>query len=188
MNRKRIMKRVGLLFIGSVLCLSPLKAEEAVNSEETVKNGLTQIEKDGMGLFEGSIGFKNGGPACITCHNVTNDNLIPGGLFAKDLTETIGATARAFAETVPNAPMAASYGNNPVTPEELDNLAAFFDYSSANKDSQTLNSGYSIFLYGGLIGLVCLFGIVQLLWMNRKKDQVKEDIFKRQKGSWDAKF
>lgn len=182
MNRKKIMKRVSLLFIGSVLCLSPLRAEE------TETKGMTQIETDGMGLFEGSIGFTNGGPACISCHNVTNDNLIPGGLFAKDLTETIGAVAKSFAETLPNAPMAASYGNKSITPEELDKLSAFFDYTSANKDTQTLNSGFSIFLYGGVIGLICLFGLVQILWMNRKKNMVKEDIFKRQKGSWDAKF
>lgn len=188
MNHKQIVKQVGLLFVGAFLCFSTVKAEESTDTKEVTKSELTPEVKSGMSLFEGSVRFTNGGPACITCHNVTNDNLIPGGLFAKDLTETNGLMAKSFAETLPNAPMNASYGQKPLTAEELDLIAAFFDYTSANKDTQTLKSGYSIFFIGGGIGLVAIFILVQVLWMNRKKNMVKEDIFRRQKGSWDAKF
>jgi len=188
MNRKQIVKQVGLLFMGVFLSLTTLRAEEPTQTKELDKKDLTTDVKNGMSLFEGSTGFINGGPACITCHNVTNNNLIPGGLFAKDLTETNGIMAKSFAETLPNAPMKVSYGQKPITPEELDFLAAFFDYTFANKDTQTLKSGYSIFFIGGGIGLIAIFILVQILWMNRKKNMVKEDIFRRQKGAWDAKF
>ena len=183
MNRRTIIKRIGLLFMGTFLCVSVAKAEETKKEV-----AFSDQAKKGMALFDGSTRFKNGGPSCMTCHNVTNEKLIPGGLFAKDLTEANGATAVAFASTLPNAPMKAAYGDKPITKEELDALSAFFDYTSATKDAQTKNSGFSYFWIGGIVGLIVLFILVQLIWMGRKKGMVKDDIFKRQHSAVDAKF
>lgn len=183
MNRKTIIKRIGLLFMGTFLCYTVARAEtpqkEVVFSEQV---------KTGMALFDGSIRFKNGGPSCMTCHNITNDKLIPGGLFAKDLTETNGATAVAFASTLPNAPMSKAYSKKPINQKELDALSAFFDYTFATKDAQTEQSGFGYFIYGGVIGLIVLFLLAHLIWMGRKRGMVKDDIFKRQHSAIDAKF
>jgi cytochrome c peroxidase len=183
MNRKIIIKRIGLLFMATFLSVTIAKAKEA----QKVLAFSDQAKK-GMALFDGSSRFKNGGPSCMTCHNVTNEKLIPGGLFAKDLTEVNGATAVAFANTLPNAPMKAAYGHKTISQEELDDLSAFFDYTNATKDSQTKNSGFSYFWIGGILGLIVLFILVQLIWMGRKKGMVKDDIFKRQHSAIDAKF
>ena len=40
---------------------------------------------------------------------------------------------------------------------------------------------------GGLGGLVVILVLVSLLWMKRKRQMVKKDIFARQGGAWDAK-
>ena len=183
MNRKTLIKRISLLFMGTFLCVTVAKAEETKN-----ETAFSEQAKKGMALFEGSTRFSNGGPSCITCHNITNDKLIPGGLFAKDLTEANGATAVAFASTLPNAPMNKAYGNKKITQEELDALSAFFDYTNATKDTQTKKSGFSYFIIGGIVGLIVLFLLVQVIWMGRKKGMVKDDIFKRQHSAIDAKF
>jgi mono/diheme cytochrome c family protein len=183
MKRKTIIKRIGLLFMGTFLCFSIARAKES-----TTKVEFSDQAKKGMALFDGSTRFKNGGPSCITCHNVTNDKLIPGGLFAKDLTEVNGATAVAFAGTLPNAPMNAAYGKKKIEKEELDALSAFFDYTSATKDTQSKNSGFNYFLIGGIVGIIVLFLLVQVIWIGRKRGMVKGDIFKRQHSAIDAKF
>ncbi len=184
MNRKTLIKKVGLLFIGTFLCATFLKAE--VSQKETA---LSNQAKKGMALFEGSVRFKNGGPSCITCHNVTNDQLsIPGGRYAKDLTGVNGATAIVFAESLPNAAMKKAYGNKKITKEELDALSAFFEYTSATKDAQTEKSGFSYFIIGGSVGLIILFILAHLIWKDRKRGMVKEDIFRRQHSAIDAKF
>ena len=191
MNNKKVFKRISLFVIGSVLCTSPLRAEE--NTDEAAREEIVysaEAEK-GAGYFQGGERFENGGPSCVTCHNVTNDEVMPGGLFAKDLTdayERLGIGMRGFMETPPFPAMAASYSNNPITPEEADNLLAFFEYASAVKDSQKDRKGYMLFIIGGGIGLVVLLGFIQLLWGNRKRKMVKQDIFMRQRSAVDAKF
>ena len=200
MNHKKTLKRISLLFIGSILCLSPLRAEETVSTEDGVSEEITlsQQAELGMAYFQGEERFKNGGPSCVTCHNVNNDGVIPGGLFAKDLTdvyERLGEGLTGWLGAPPFPAMATSYNNNPLTEEERTNLTAFFKYASETKDQQTATSSFlwfdgqqiSMFIWG-LVGLVCILGLIHLLWSNRKKKMVKEDIFLRQRRAKDAKF
>ena len=190
MNRKNIIKQVSLLIIGSVFCLTPLRAQAETDQEEA-KEAVVPNAEIGQALFEGSERFENGGPSCIVCHNVTSSELIPGGLFAKDLTdvyERLGEGISGWLMAPPFQPMAASYNNNPLTEDERIHLTAFFKKAYDNKDSQTENSGYSLFFIGGGLGLAGLLVLIQLLWMNRKKKMVKQDIFNRQRRAVDAKF
>ena len=186
MNRKKITKQVCLFFIGSFLSFSPLQAEAGVNAEV----GMTPEVQKGMALFEGSKGLTNGGPACITCHNVTNDELVPGGLLAKDLTavyDRMGEGITAWLGAPPFPAMTSSYQNNPMTETERSELTAFFKHANEVKDSQEACSGNGLFLFGGIGGLVAIFVIISILWMKRKTQMVKKDIFARQNKAWDAK-
>jgi len=217
MNHKKVIKRASLLFIGSVLFLSPFESysqdeidtaevqeeEVAVISEE---DDVEVIEEDseaapvvalvgnaenGMALFQGDKRFANGGPTCVTCHNVTNDEVIPGGLFTKDLTEVyerMGEGLNVWLMAPPYPAMASSYNNNPLTEQERTDLTAFFKKASEEKDSQEANDGYSLFYLGGGFGLLGILVLIQILWGKRKRKMVKEDIFKRQNKAWDAKF
>ncbi len=190
MNRNSIIKSISLLIIGSVFCYSPLRAETETEKEQA-KEAIVPNANIGQALFEGSERFENGGPSCIVCHNVTNSELIPGGLFAKDLTdvyERLGEGISGWLMAPPFQPMAASYNSNPLTESERIHLTAFFKKAYEAKDLQTENNGYSLFFMGGGIGLICLLILIQLLWMNRKKKMVKQDIFSRQRRAADAKF
>ena len=191
MKSKGILKGFGLLVLGSFLYISPARAAEKAPTE---KVEMSNEARRGKQYFEGSRRFKNGGPACITCHNVTNDKLIPGGLLAKDLTDVYpkyGEVLPLWLVTPDNAPMTTAYQNHQLE-EDKDNpekssLAAFLKYADEVKDDQTAQSGYDLFYIGGGVGLLGILIVISLLWMKRKKQMVKKDIFARQNSAWDAK-
>jgi len=200
MNHKKTFNRISLLFFGTVLCLSPLRAEENESTEEaTVEEVvLTPQAEIGMAYFEGKQRFENGGPSCVSCHNVTTKGVMPGGLFAKDLTDVyarLGEGITGWLGAPPFPAMAASYNNNPLTEEERMNLTAFFKYTLDSKDTQ--KTGFTLLGFDkqqvkmaiyGLIGLGIILVLIQVLWSHRKRKMVKNEIFARQNKAWDAKF
>ena len=195
------MNQIGMFFMASFLFVIPAQAQE--EGEESL---LTPDAQAGMDIFQGSQRLENGGPACITCHNVTNDDIIPGGLFAVDLTQvysvnkdggaglgiSLGGWIQGGGD---NNPMQAAYGTHPIDSTEAAQLTAFFQYTDAVKDLQTvggtklwLGKGQWYMLIGGGIGVVVIYILVTIIWANRKKKMVKNDIFARQNKTWDAKF
>ena len=176
-----------------------LQADEASSDGETaevVEEPEVPVEYTaedvvaGAKLFSGSQRFENKGPSCVVCHNVTNEKVIPGGLLAKDLTEVFGRMGHAGIGGILSAPpfpaMAESYSNNPLTESEIFQLTAFFNDANENRESQEVNSGYEILAIGGGVGLIILLLAINLIWIKRKKEQTKKDIFARQikgKGS-----
>ncbi len=123
---------------------------------------------------------------------------MPGGLFAKDLTdvyERLGEGITGWLGAPPFPAMASSYNNTPLTEEERMNLTAFFKYAYDSKDNQ--KAGFSFWIFDkqqikmaiyGIIGLVVILVLIHLLWGHRKKKMVKNEIFERQSKAWDAKF
>ena len=217
MNRTRIIRRIGILLSAQILFLSPF----AVNAQDdTIENnviedtllaaeGLDSLTGDGAedttvvavalvgdvergkAYFQGGRSFYNGGPTCVACHNVTHEGVMPGGLFAKDLTDVysrLGEGLVSWLGAPPFPAMASTYNNNPLTEQEKVDLTAFFKYANETKDTQVATSGVDYFFIGGGLGLACLLVLIQLLWSKRKKKMVKSDIFARQNKAWDAKF
>lgn len=212
MNKSKISRRIGLPLIGLlILSSATVRADQdsvvTADSEDTVAAPVetTEITEDtvevteplvgnidnGKALFQGGQAFVNGGPSCVVCHSVTHDDVIPGGLFAKDLTDVysrLGDGLSSWLGAPPFPAMATTYNNNPLTEQERVDLTAFFKHVNDTKSTQTAQSGYSYFFIGGSIGVIILLGLIQLLWSRRKRKMVKEDIFKRQNRAWDAKF
>ena len=199
MNEKKVFNRFSLLFLGAVLCLSPIRAEEdssTDNAEEEVV--LSPQAEMGMAYFQGNKRFENGGPTCVSCHNVTNDGVVPGGLFAKDLTDVydrMGEGITGWLGAPPFPAMASSYNNNPLTENEKMSLTAFFKYALDSKETQKDKSAFlwfdkaqvKMFLFG-IIGMAIILGAITIIWGNRKRKMVKNEIFARQSKAWDAKF
>ncbi len=55
----------------------------------SVDTGIGSTEEDiimGQNLFQGKVRLANGGPTCISCHDVKNDAIIGGGILARELT------------------------------------------------------------------------------------------------------
>ncbi|HJN54536.1 MAG TPA: c-type cytochrome, partial [Flavobacteriaceae bacterium] len=79
--------------------------EEPVEIVEVVPTiySAEDIQK-GQNLFSGKTRFSNGGASCISCHNVTNDELISGGLMAKDLTNAYARMGEAGVGSIISSP------------------------------------------------------------------------------------
>ncbi len=163
---------------------APAPAEE----EDPALNPDNATEADiamGMNLFQGKERFENGGVACIACHNVVNNQLVPGGKLAKDLSNVWERSGKAGIKGVltglPFPAMKQSYENHPLTDKEIFYLLSFFKNSSENLVYQNKRDNDNFLLYGG-VGAFLVFGaLITLLWIDRKRRSVKHDIFERQK-------
>lgn len=181
-RKVRLIKVVAVTFAMTLLNVTNVVAlDEKVPAE---------AEK-GKALFEGSKRLTNGGPSCISCHSVRNGNVIPGGLLAVALTDAYEKYSVGLSAWLgnPNIPaMEASYQNNPMTEEERADLANFLKYVNADKENHETQQGYTMMLAGGGAGVFVLLVLISLIWMKRKRKMVKEDVFRRQSGAYDAKY
>ncbi|PKP47904.1 MAG: hypothetical protein CVT95_05075 [Bacteroidetes bacterium HGW-Bacteroidetes-12] len=139
----------------------------------------------GLVLFSGEHRLTNGGPSCLTCHNVQHKDLIAGGLLAKDLTkvyERLGAAGINGMLSAPPFPaMAASYKDNPLTEKEIFQLSAFFNDVAVNTIYQPQRAyNDNLLLYGGGGAFLTIILVISLVFIERKRKCVKEDIYKRQ--------
>ena len=168
-----------------MLCYIVFQNVQAQESTDSTPNTTSQEAiVSGKMLFTGSTGFANGGPSCITCHNVTNNEIISGGLLAKDLTNVHSRMGAAGLSGILGAPpfpaMASAYKNNPLTEEEITQLTAFFEHADAVSSSQTTKTGNTLFYMYGPIGLITWLIVVYFIWFNRKKESVKKAVYDRQ--------
>ncbi len=138
----------------------------------------------GQKLFSGLQKFKNGGPSCMTCHNVRKDDMIAGGTLAKDLTDVYERLKKAGIEGMINGlpfpQMKISYQDHQITEKETLQLIAFFKESSEQRYYQRYGSYTTTFLIWGVLGAFILMGVFPLLWYNRKKESVNKRIYERQ--------
>jgi hypothetical protein len=146
----------------------------------------------GSALFEGSKPFKNGGVACVACHNVNSPLVMAGGKLAKDLTmyggEAMAPTVAMMitsSDAMPSPLMTRAYSGHEITKAEGEDLVAFF--KKVNPKSTTNGSG-SLFWIIGLLGAGGIFGGLTLLGRNRVKNKsVNHEIYQRQlKSTWRA--
>ena len=165
------------------------KAEEKIGekNEEVEAVVIEYTEEDieqGLHLFSGEKRFINSGPSCISCHHINNNQLVSGGLLAKDLTNVFERMGDAGLTGILGAPpfpaMAVAYKNNELDSVEIVQLTAFLKHASNVGNNQEVKSGVDIFVVGGGGGLILLFLLITLYWKNRLKHSVKHDIYKRQ--------
>lgn len=204
LKRMKLRARIGIYIIG-MFFLTPVAAQEGTDStdstsiadssevnEESKSTAPVQLPgvsaENGRHYFDGSKRFDNGGPACITCHNINHKKMIPGGLFAKDLTdvyERMGEGITGWLSAPPFPAMASAYQNHELTERERASLTEFFKEASEAKEKP--KSAMNYFVIGGLSGLGAILVLINILWWKRKRQMVKKDIFLRQKKAWDAK-
>ncbi len=138
----------------------------------------------GQALFQGDIRLSAGGPTCNSCHEVTNDAVIGGGILARELTTAFsrlgGPGVRAVIGSPPFPVMQKAYEDKGLTEAEVGALVAFLERADAE---QALHQprDYGIKLFGaGLVGAVILLGIYSVTWRGRKGGSVNQAIFDRQ--------
>ena len=151
-------------------------------------NASTEEISLGQNLFEGGTRLTKGGPACISCHNVGSDRIIPGGLLAKDLTTVHSRMGGdAGLSGILNAPpfpaMTQAYKNKQITEKEIFAITSFLNKVEKENGAQPVEATSPLMKWG-FLGLVIWICVVLLIWFNRKKYTVKKKIFDRQVRSY----
>lgn len=139
----------------------------------------------GRELFQGGTSLTSGGPACSSCHHVTNDNVIGGGVLAKSLTTAFARLGAPGLHAILSAPpfpvMQQAYSTRPLTDGEKLALEGYLQSVSGHPESFDQPREDSLkLLFGGLGGLTVLMGFYSVTWRRRKKSLVNAKIFDRQ--------
>lgn len=149
---------------------SPLSAFDFVSTNET------DIEL-GRKYFEGTIRFSNGGPACLSCHNIDNASVFNGGLLAKDLTNVFSRYPSSGVGGILTSPpfpaMIDAFGNTPLTTDEINALLAFLNHTnkSVTVNNLSLNAQFDLLLEAIVI-LNFIFILFFIFWSRVKKNSV----------------
>jgi mono/diheme cytochrome c family protein len=138
----------------------------------------------GQALFQGTTRFTKSGPTCNSCHEVTNDAVIGGGILAPELTSAFtkltGPGLRAIITSPPYPVMQLAYRNKELTEEEVTALVGFLKRAD-EVQAQHQPRGYGVqLLLTGLLGTGILFGLFSLAWKGRLKESVNQAIYDRQ--------
>ncbi len=168
--------------INFILAYIESKSSSAGNENSSAQTfGFTSISQAdieiGKNIFEGTKKLTNGGPACISCHNIDNPAIFNGGLLAKDLTTAYSRLSPAgiggILSNPPFPAMADAFASKPLTKDEINYLLAFLSYTD-NKGP--LNATPLQIQFDLLIEIIVVLNIVfmvfLLLWQKVKKTSV----------------
>jgi len=160
--------------------MDTVKSSTGMLLEEAGENEFSEGEK----LFFGKVKLSNGGPPCVSCHNVINAESFRGGLLALDLTSVFTRLSSTGINAVINNPpfpvMKNTYADKRLTKDEIFYLISFLKQTDAKFVNQQPDARQQSLLFSGLIGAVILFGLYGGIWWNRKRKPVSDKIFKRQ--------
>lgn len=142
----------------------------------------------GRALFTGEASLENGGPACISCHDVQGVGQLGGGKLARDLTnvyDRFGAGLNAWLGTTPVPLMQDVYGGDKqLSSQDRADLVAFFQQVNDRDPAGGANTAK--FAGAGVIGFIVIAVIFAILWRNRfaKKNggTVHDDLWRNYGG------
>jgi mono/diheme cytochrome c family protein len=133
--------------------------------EEKVQQGSAVR---GEGLFTGRIAFKNGGPPCSSCHNVSGLPFPSGGTLGPSLTREYSKLGPEGMDTALHTlffpAMAPLYDPHPLTVAEQADLKAFFEEADSRPPAKDRTIAAVLIALGGF-GILVL--ITWALWRDR---------------------
>lgn len=174
---------------------APYSADEIKEILAFINSGKATVEvplrvatpediRKGQEMFQGTLRFANGGPACNSCHHVRNDAVIGGGVLAKDLTSVFSRMGAPGVQAILGKPpfpvMEQAYKAMALTEDEVVALVGFLqDADQRQAFQQPRDYGFKLFA-SGLTGLVALTALYALIWRRRKTRPINHEIFARQ--------
>lgn len=158
--------------------------EKPVSKIRPLSEAKPENYEKGKKLFSGDLRFVNNGASCVSCHNIPDVMFLGGGNLAIDLTNSYSKLSEAglvnMIQTQPFPVMNKAYVSNPLTDEEVFDLAVYLKgVDAANQNAQQTNQPLNL-LYSGVGGLIILLLLFGGFWRNRRKQSVNFEIYKRQ--------
>ncbi|MBZ0203692.1 MAG: cytochrome c [Ignavibacteria bacterium] len=159
-------------------------SETIVSKIRPLSEATPDNYEKGKKLFSGELRLVNDGAPCVSCHNIPEVTALGGGNLALDLTHSFSKLSEGgltnIIQTQPFPVMNMAFVNNPITDEEVFDIAAYLKgVDAANQNVQQTNQPIN-FLYSGIGGLFLLLFVFGGLWHNRRKRSVNFEIYKRQ--------
>lgn len=138
----------------------------------------------GENLFVGRLRLENGGPSCISCHNLNTATVMTGGSLAKDLTDAVSRLTRQGVDAMMASPpfpaMRSAFDGKSITVGERAAVIAFLEDIEENQVDQIVSNYGNTLLISGLIGMVVLMGFFFLIGLRGTKESVNQAIYDRQ--------
>jgi mono/diheme cytochrome c family protein len=138
----------------------------------------------GQALFTGQRQLRNGGTACISCHNVSQAGVLGGGALGPDLSHVVeryGEAGLVAALTgLPFPTMQGVFAERALTENEVQHLSAYF--VQADKTAPAQETYTYTFVWIALGAALAFLGISHLIWRNRQRG-VRKPLVRRMKLS-----
>jgi len=135
---------------------------------QTIPTAATGSPSRGQRLFTGLDRFRNGGPACVSCHSIAGLPFQDGGSLGPDLTHAykkLGPTGTQSAvQTLYFRVMTQIYGPHPLFAGEQADLMAYLEQAESRPQSQW--STQIILLAAVVLGAIFIL-ITGLAWRDR---------------------
>ena len=190
LNDEQIKEIIAYIKTNSPALLTTAAVTDTVTAApgSTVAPTITGDVMRGQNLFVGNIRLANNGPTCNSCHNVNKNDVLSGGVLAKDLTQSASRITvngiKGVLAGLPFPAMKEAYSIKTLTEQEINDLAAFLKHVDEVAATQQTGNAGNIMLLGGTGGIVCLLILYSLFWYRRKKQEVNHSIYERQIKSY----
>ncbi len=152
---------------------SPGIAPQKGEIPATIAGGPLRGER----LFTGVVLFQNGGPPCMSCHDVSGIPFPGGGVLGPDLTAAYSkfdTTMSSLLATLPFPTMTPIFSKRPLTPLEQHDVESFFEKASTQPPADVT----SVIILSVIGGFIILMVLIWRIWHRRlltvRKSLVKQ--------------
>ncbi|MCF7805153.1 MAG: c-type cytochrome [Candidatus Marinimicrobia bacterium] len=141
----------------------------------------------GRKIFFGTQNLQNGGPSCISCHTVNDqDYLLGGGTLGPNLTGAFGRLQgrkglSSWLTAPPSVTMQPVYKNQPIASDEVLPLVAFLQNQQQQKAQARMSPFINLLLFG-VGGAALLLVIFDQIWGFRFRG-VRKSLLRKAKKS-----
>lgn len=168
---RRLERISGAPAVVALLAIVPAASlAQWTSLEQPAPPATSRSAPRGEQLFTGRTHFRNGGPACISCHSIAGLPFPNGGTLGPDLTRAykkLGPRGTQSAmQTLYFRVMTPIYNAHPLAPDEQVDLIAFLEQAEAKPESQW--NTQIVFLASLLLSGV-LLALTGFLWRDRVK-------------------
>lgn len=147
------------------------KVKEAVEKLRSALDATTHEIEMGKNLFMGTVRFKNGGAACLSCHSAGDAGLLGGGGLGPDLTNVYTSYQdKGLSKVIKNISfptMVPLYKDHPLTDEEAFQIKSYL-WKIDREEKVDYGFGKKFFFLG-LVGFLMVLALFDLIWKKRIK-------------------
>lgn len=153
-----------------LLALLPVTALAQQSQQQAAPGGILGSAARGESLFTGRAAFRNGGPACISCHSIAGLTFPNGGTLGPDLTQTytkLGpAGTRAAMQTLYFPTMIPVYRDHQLVSQEQADLVMFFKQTTAETKPQSAWTTQILMLAAFVLSIIFV-ALTAFFWRKR---------------------